>query len=763
MNFAWVFRVLLLASMLLAWGCSNSPGADGMLPSTQETAGAIAHDYSHLTYGLWQFTADPAAATLDCTQLRNGTLHLNALQFLEPPPLVNLTIENLHFNGNIIDVNIGLRHPFLGLAQFTGFDVCGILIGNGSVGGFDDASLLIAGEGDTRLLNADGHTRWWNPAEFPVNNGTIFSYIDGALGQPDSAADYNCTLNGYKYFCDDLLAEDPLDSITLGNRGLFSAGQKNARHYIIELGDGGLVFNYAVDANWKFPSGTPPFIAPDDFDENANRPEAYRIEISEVSNTLFNDGETSGGGLNLSIDVYDWFNAGMNIVKVESPGNFTAQSSGIPSGGGAGYSTYEIDITDTTPAPDSIDLLITIECEKTGYGGLLPGITQAAYFIHPAGVSGEAQTVDGWPCMGHDERNTAVADCVLDPDSLELKWTFPACGAFRSSAVISGGTVYIGSDDMSVYAIDIFTGVEEWHTPLDSDVTGTAAVGADDIYIGTQGGYMYALDRSDGSEAWSYQVLEDGIMGGDEARMIYGATLIGDDIFFCANNGYTYSISASDGSQNWVSPTFDYLGNTLHTTPSYYAAANEVIVTTDGFDVMAFDADDGEELWRYDVGEFISVPATLEDGKVYFSDWGNNTYCFDMTGPEPPVLLWSIPFPAPAPFASIAVGPIDENHYYSSGYLSGKLSAHDKISGIVQWSAPSAQIYGFASSPAISGNIIYAASNEGTLYGFDTSTGAEVFNHDIPIGTGLSSIAIAHGRLVLGCGDKSVYCFGPPD
>jgi outer membrane protein assembly factor BamB len=749
----------LLVLILISWGCSGSGSTNTIAPPTEGVVKTSDGYSSHHTYGLWQFTADPNAGTLECVQVRNGNLHLNALTFLEPPPLVNLTIENLQFNGNIINVDIGLRHPFLGLKQFTGFDVCGVLISNGSANGFDDSSLLMTGDGDTRLLNPDGYTRWWNPAEFPVNNGTIFSYTDGLLGVPESITDYNCTLNAYKYYSDDLQPDDTLDSLTLDNRGIFSTGQKNVRHYTIEVGTGGLVFNYAVDANWKFPSGTPPYIAPDDFGENANRPEAYRLDVSETSNTLFNDGETSGGGLSLSIDVYDWFNAGINIVKVESPGNFSSVVSLFPVDGGPGYSTYEIDITDATPAPDSIDLLITVECEKMGFGGLLPGITQSAYFKHSVDVSDEPQIVDAWPGFMHDERHTGVADCILDPDTLELKWTFPVSGAFRSSAVISDGTAYIGNDDMSVYAIDIFTGTEEWHTPLDSDVTGTAAVDVDYIYIGTVAGYIYALDRVDGSTEWTYQVLEGS--PDDEARMINGTTLVDDTIFFCANNGYVYSLDATDGSQNWVSPTFDYGGNTLHSVTAYYAAANQVIVTTDGFKVMAFDADDGGEAWQYDVGDFASVSPTLENDRIYFSDWGNYTFCFDISGTNPPSLEWSEPFPSPQPFTSHATGPIDANHYYSCEYYYGKIQAHNKNTGDIEWSSPSIDIKGFVSSPAISGDVIYVPSNEGVLYGFDTATGAEVFSYDIPLGTGYSCIAIAEDRLVLGCADKQVYCFGP--
>ncbi len=69
------------------------------------------------------------------------------LPFLEPPPFVYLSLESLEINGNIVEADIGLRHPFLGLTEFTSFDVCGILISNGSVSGFDEADLLMPGQG----------------------------------------------------------------------------------------------------------------------------------------------------------------------------------------------------------------------------------------------------------------------------------------------------------------------------------------------------------------------------------------------------------------------------------------------------------------------------------------------------------------------------------------------------------------------------------------------------------------------------------------
>jgi len=385
--------VLLLVIALIA-GCSSSGISDVTAPF--ETGKEATVGNSHQLWGYFQFIADPVAGTLDVVPLRDTAMHLNALVFLEPPPLVNLTLESLKFTGDIIDADIGLRHPFLGLTEFTGFDVCGIFISNGSITGFSDSKLRMAGDGDTRLLNPDGYSRWWNPAEFPIGN-TMFSYKDGLLGAPDSYADYNCTLNAYKYFCDDLTSlNDPLTKVSQAHRGMFSAGQKNIRHYTIKLGTAGLIFNYAVDAGWKFPMGSAPWSAPDDFPHDANRSEAWRVSVGEVENILWNDGSDKGGDLKLQIDVYDWFNGDKNTVRVESPGNFPMTETTTALGGGEGYATYYIEVLDATPAPSMIPLLISVISEEAGFESFIQGTNTTSYFTTQVAVSGETPPKYHW-------------------------------------------------------------------------------------------------------------------------------------------------------------------------------------------------------------------------------------------------------------------------------------------------------------------------------------------------------------------------------
>ena len=417
-------RTLLIISLLalvFILGCSGG----GNLPSSPDIGAPkenASTERSHYSWGLWQGVIDPEAQTLEFAQLRTGDFHLNALPFLEPPPLVNLTLESLKFNGNMIDADIGLRHPFLGLTEFTGFDVCGIFITNGSISGFSDTGIRMAGKGDTRLLNPDGYSRWWNPAEFPHGNN-MSSYKDGLLGATDSYADYNSTLNAYKYFCDDLLPNDSPDKVTLAKRGIFSAGQKNIRHYTIELGTEGLIFNYAVDASWKFPSGQPPWHAPDDFPPDANRAEGWRIIATEAGNTLWNDGTDKGGDLILDIDVYDWFNAGMNTMRVESPGNFPMVESATVIGGGDGYSTYEVEIFGATPAAGQIELLISVISDEADFEGFITGINTTSYFTHTVAVSGESPAGYHWE---FDDITTFAGVYSYDPTSTEFDDISPA-------------------------------------------------------------------------------------------------------------------------------------------------------------------------------------------------------------------------------------------------------------------------------------------------------------------------------------------------
>ena len=178
-------------------------------------------------------------------------MHVNVVPILEPPAGAKLKISNLVFNGLICDVDVTLIHPYPGLSQYIGFDVAGIFMSKGTLAGFQDPKLIMAGQGETRLLNPDGYTRWWNPSEFSIAGVPIFRYKDGLLGSKNSVEHFNCTLNGYKLFSDDLTKDQDILTSTPKDRMPFIDGSSNTRHYKIDF-TGGVVFNYAVDETGNF-------------------------------------------------------------------------------------------------------------------------------------------------------------------------------------------------------------------------------------------------------------------------------------------------------------------------------------------------------------------------------------------------------------------------------------------------------------------------------------------------------------------------------
>ena len=269
---------------------------------------------------------------------------MNVVKFLETGKL-NIALANLKFGTGTIDVDVNLTHPFPGLDSYTGFDVRGIFITPGTISGYTDAGIIHADQSSTFLMNADGWTRWWNPSEFPVGD-TISGYRNGKLGNPYDGSNLNATLNGYKYFCDDLKVGDDLSVLNPLHRGMFQSGYTNGRHYQIHFDSTKpLVFNYAVDASWE-PS------VPSSADSGAGRFSAVgecsgaiqNLHVDRGEHYFYKDASNKGGHAVVNVNVYDWYGCQWDKVSLESPGIWTVGPSSA-SGGNASYSTWQFDLS----------------------------------------------------------------------------------------------------------------------------------------------------------------------------------------------------------------------------------------------------------------------------------------------------------------------------------------------------------------------------------------------------------------------------------
>src|SRR4029077_16798202 len=86
----------------------------------------------------------------------------------------------------------------------------------------------------------------------------------------------------------------------------------------------------------------------------------------------------------------------------------------------------------------------------------------------------------------------------------KVRWQFQTKGEVLSSPAVAGDTIYIGSSDHMLYALDRTTGAKKWEFKTESRVTSSAAVKAGVVYFGSFDGNFYAVDAATGKEKWKF-------------------------------------------------------------------------------------------------------------------------------------------------------------------------------------------------------------------------------------------------------------------
>jgi outer membrane protein assembly factor BamB len=205
-------------------------------------------------------------------------------------------------------------------------------------------------------------------------------------------------------------------------------------------------------------------------------------------------------------------------------------------------------------------------------GGCLstPGDTSGPQ--HPV-----SEPVTDWSSFRGDSHNTGFARGVA-PTGAEptIEWTFDTDGAVWASPVVVDGTVYIGSTDGSLYAIDGESGDELWATPTEDRIEGSPAHADGTVYAGSYDRRVHAIDAATGDRRWKRDL--DGL--------IRGSPTVKDD-----------AVVIGVGCHNLAC--------------AEYAA--ETDLSTNGW-VYSLDVASGETNWRYEVGdEVVSSPAVVGD------------------------------------------------------------------------------------------------------------------------------------------------------
>jgi outer membrane protein assembly factor BamB len=88
-----------------------------------------------------------------------------------------------------------------------------------------------------------------------------------------------------------------------------------------------------------------------------------------------------------------------------------------------------------------------------------------------------------------------------------VKWKFHTSGEVVSSPVLSGATLYVGSGDHYLYALDAASGSLKWKFETGSRVPSTPAVVDSVVYFSSYDSYVYAVDETSGRLLWKFKTL----------------------------------------------------------------------------------------------------------------------------------------------------------------------------------------------------------------------------------------------------------------
>jgi len=125
--------------------------------------------------------------------------------------------------------------------------------------------------------------------------------------------------------------------------------------------------------------------------------------------------------------------------------------------------------------------------------------------------------------------HTGVYDAPGVPELHGVKWKFKTGGRVYSSPAVAEGTVFVGSNDGNLYAVDAATGTQKWKfatkgekrfaakhihgllpesepmpDPFDFYLS-SPAVSNGVVYFGSGDGNVYALDADSGVLKWTFQ------------------------------------------------------------------------------------------------------------------------------------------------------------------------------------------------------------------------------------------------------------------
>lgn len=369
-----------------------------------------------------------------------------------------------------------------------------------------------------------------------------------------------------------------------------------------------------------------------------------------------------------------------------------------------------------------------------------------ALFVVGALLAASLAGADDWGTFRHDLARSGAASSP-GPTEAAVDWTVDLGGSVDGSPIVVADRIYVGNSHGELFALNRADGRPVWKATTGGAIVGAAEVVGDLVVAGSVDCFLYAFDRQTGQLRWRHRA---------ERPVLASATSVGGKLVFGAMDGVLRALDPATGKAVWIAPAAGGISSPV-------AVQDDTLYYGDeSGSIFARKLADGSEMWSQKLSGRVIAAPTLAEGKLVVP-------LMSLSALTPPnceyLTAWSLDgqklWNAKPGAMSLMATPLVASGtvwcFTVEGYTSdGVLRGFRLADGL-----PIAELkmgrQVVDSAMAVAGDTAFLASENGTLYFLNASTGRVLKTLRLG-GKIFSSPAVVDGRLYVGCQDGKLYC-----
>ncbi|HEY0975516.1 MAG TPA: outer membrane protein assembly factor BamB [Solimonas sp.] len=217
---------------------------------------------------------------------------------------------------------------------------------------------------------------------------------------------------------------------------------------------------------------------------------------------------------------------------------------------------------------------------------------------------------------------------AFNPSNGRRVWTATTDSRVISGPTVSGAAVLMGTMDGEVIALKRADGASLWRSGVSSEVL-APPVGDGDIVVARAGdGYSYGLSAVSGTRLWTYVASVPNLT----LRGLSAPVISGSRVFLGLDNGRLAALRLQDGQPAWeqvvaAASGRNELERLIDVDGALFADGPEIFAVSYGGELVCFDADTGQALWRRPVKSYSGIVRAGE--LVVVSDEAGTVWALD--------------------------------------------------------------------------------------------------------------------------------------